>query len=66
MDCVVVCPVDCFYEGEKMLVIYLEECTVCGDCEPECPVTALLPDNAFGDPAESIKWEEHNHKYSEL
>jgi len=23
MDCVEVCPVDCFYEGENMLVIHL-------------------------------------------
>ena len=26
MDCVDVCPVDCFYEGENMLVIHPEEC----------------------------------------
>ena len=25
-DCVEVCPVDCFYEGENMLVINPEEC----------------------------------------
>jgi ferredoxin len=24
-DCVTVCPVDCFYEGENMLVIHPEE-----------------------------------------
>ena len=27
MDCVEVCPVDCFYEGENMLVINPIECT---------------------------------------
>jgi ferredoxin len=36
MDCVEVCPVDCFYEGENMLVIHPDECIGCGVCEPEC------------------------------
>jgi ferredoxin len=44
-DCVVVCPVNCFYEGENMLVIHPEECIDCGVCEPECPVQAIVPDN---------------------
>ena len=43
-DCVEVCPVDCFYEGENMLVIHPDECIDCGVCEPECPVEAILPD----------------------
>ena len=30
MDCVAVCPVDCFYEGENMLVIHPDECIDCG------------------------------------
>jgi len=29
-DCVEVCPVDCFYEGENMLVIHPDECTDSG------------------------------------
>ena len=41
-DCVVVCPVECFYEGEKMLYIHPEECIDCGACEPECPVEAIF------------------------
>jgi len=45
MDCVEVCPVDCFYEGENMLVIHPEECIDCGVCEPECPAEAILPDS---------------------
>ena len=44
MDCVEVCPVDCFYEGENFLVIHPDECIDCGVCEPECPVEAILPD----------------------
>ncbi len=45
MDCVEVCPVDCFYEGENMLVIHPDECIDCGVCEPECPPKAILPDS---------------------
>ena len=44
MDCVEVCPVDCFYEGENMLVINPDECIDCGVCIPECPVNAILPE----------------------
>ena len=61
-DCVEVCPVDCFYEGENMLVINPSECIDCGVCEPECPVEAILPDT---DP-EGAKWVEFNRKYSEI
>ena len=43
-DCVEVCPVDCFYEGENMLVIHPDECIDCGVCEPECPAEAIKPD----------------------
>lgn len=41
-DCVVVCPMDCFYEGESMLFIHPDECVDCGACEPECPVQAIF------------------------
>ena len=61
MDCVEVCPVDCFYEGENMLVIHPDECIDCGVCEPECPADAIRPDTepGMGD------WVEHNRKYAE-
>ena len=62
MDCVDVCPVDCFYEGENMLVIHPDECIDCGVCEPECPVDAILPDT---EPEGEI-WVEFNRKYSEI
>src|SRR5215469_11916202 len=42
--CVDVCPVDCIYEGEQQLFIHPEECIDCGACEPECPVTAIFPE----------------------
>ena len=64
-DCVEVCPVDCFYEGENFLAINPDECIDCGVCEPECPVDAIVPDNAIS-PEESVKWEEINRKYAQL
>ena len=48
MDCVEVCPVDCFYEGENFLVIHPDECIDCGVCEPECPADAIKPDTEPG------------------
>lgn len=60
-DCVEVCPVDCFYEGENMLVIHPDECIDCGVCEPECPVDAIVPDT---DPAAEA-YLEVNRQYSE-
>ena len=44
MDCVEVCPVDCFYVGENMLVIHPDECIDCGACVPACPVSAIFPE----------------------
>ena len=41
-DCVVVCPTDCFHEGDQMLYINPEPCVDCGACEPECPVSAIF------------------------
>ena len=60
-DCVEVCPVDCFYEGENMLVINPDECIDCGVCEPECPEDAILPDTD----EEGGKWVEFNGKWSQ-
>ena len=62
MDCVTVCPVDCFYEGESMLVINTDECIDCGVCEPECPADAIRPDTADG----AAVWVNFNQKYAEL
>ena len=41
MDCVEVCPVDCFHEGPNYLVINPDECIDCSLCEPECPANAI-------------------------
>ena len=44
ISCQSVCPVDCIHETDRMLVIDPEECIDCGACEPECPVTAIFPE----------------------
>lgn len=41
-DCVVVCPTECFHEGETMLYIDPENCIDCEACIPECPVEAIF------------------------
>ena len=58
-DCVTVCPVDCFYEGENMLVINPDECIDCGVCVPECPAEAIFPESE-----ELIEWVGINQKYA--
>jgi ferredoxin len=58
-DCVEVCPVDCFYEGENMLVINPDECIDCGVCEPECPAEAIEAESEG-----NVKWLEVNREYS--
>jgi ferredoxin len=45
MDCVEVCPVDCFHEGPNMLVIDPDECIDCTLCEPECPAEAIYSED---------------------
>jgi ferredoxin len=60
MDCVEVCPVDCFYEGENMLVIHPDECIDCGVCEPECPAEAIVPDSE----SSATRWVEMNREYA--
>jgi ferredoxin len=42
--CIEVCPVDCFKEGEYMVIIDPDECIDCGVCEPECPIDAIKPE----------------------
>jgi len=61
-DCVEVCPVDCFYEGENTLVINPDECIDCGVCEPECPVEAIWADtDSSKDPGELAFWLKYNN-----
>ena len=60
-DCVSVCPVNCFYEGENMLVIHPDECIDCGVCVPECPVDAIKPDTE----PDLEKWLELNREFAQ-
>jgi ferredoxin len=53
-DCVVVCPVECFYEGETMLYIHPDECIDCEACVPECPVEAIFHEDNLPE-----KWAEY-------
>ena len=62
MDCVEVCPVDCFYEGDNMLVIHPDECIDCGACISECPVEAIFEESDV--PSHLIEWIEKNENES--
>jgi ferredoxin len=56
-DCVDVCPVSAFREGEKMVYIHPDVCIDCESCVPMCPVDAIFRDDNV--PSE---W----HEYIEL
>ncbi|GGI53277.1 ferredoxin FdxA [Oxalicibacterium solurbis] len=43
-DCVVVCPMDCFFEGPNFIAIHPDECIDCSMCVAECPVGAIVGD----------------------
>jgi ferredoxin len=61
LGCVSVCPVDCihFEEGvDRKLYIDPNECIDCGACEPECPVTAIFPEEDV--PPQSVAFIEKN------
>lgn len=60
MDCVTVCPVDCFREGATMLVIAPDECIDCGACWGVCPARAILADSEAG----ADQWTGHNRDYA--
>lgn len=42
--CQKVCPVDCIYEGGRMMYIHPDECINCGLCLSVCPVEAIFED----------------------
>src|SRR4051794_123350 len=47
--CIDECPVDCIYEGDRMLYIHPDECVDCGACEPVCPVEAIYYEDDLPD-----------------
>jgi ferredoxin len=53
-DCVTVCPVDCFHEGENFLAIDPDVCIDCAACVPVCPTAAI-----FRDTDVPSKWTEY-------
>jgi NAD-dependent dihydropyrimidine dehydrogenase PreA subunit len=52
--CIDECPVDCIYEGDRMLYIQPDECVDCGACEPVCPVEAIYYEDDVPD-----KWADY-------
>ena len=64
MDCVEVCPVDCFHEGPNMLVIDPDECIDCAVCIPECPVNAIFAEEDV--PPDQMKFVKLNIELARL
>jgi NAD-dependent dihydropyrimidine dehydrogenase PreA subunit len=56
--CVEECPVDCIYEGDRMLYIHPDECVDCGACEPVCPVGAIFYDDDV--PSDQVDYKQYN------
>lgn len=54
-SCILECPVDCIYEGGRMLYINPEECIDCGACEPACPTDAIYWDDELPKDKERFK-----------
>lgn len=52
-DCVLVCPVDCFYELDSQLVIDPDECIDCSACVAECPVEAIYAEDELPESEEA-------------
>jgi ferredoxin len=65
-SCLEVCPVDCLYEGGRMMYINPTECIDCGACEPACPQEAiyaeeLVPDNLLAFTAANAEFVSRNN-----
>ncbi|MFS8974547.1 DUF3470 domain-containing protein [Cupriavidus necator] len=43
-DCIEVCPVQAFHQGQNFMVIDPEVCINCSICEAVCPVSAIKSD----------------------
>jgi len=60
-SCIEECPVDCIYEGNRMLYIQPDECVDCGACEPVCPVEAIYYEDDI-----PSQWKEYGPVNSEF
>ena len=59
--CIGECPVDCIYEGGRMLYIHPDECVDCGACVPVCPVDAIYYEDDL--PGEWRAWHRVNVEF---
>ncbi|GBD36550.1 Ferredoxin-1 [bacterium HR36] len=59
-DCVVVCPVECFWQDEMMLYIDPVDCIDCEACVPECPVQAI-----YAEANVPSEWQEYIQRNAE-
>jgi len=58
---VVVCPVECFYQGDQILYIHPDECIDCEACVPECPVEAIFYEDNLPE-----QWKEYTQLNAEM
>ncbi|MGL1659460.1 indolepyruvate ferredoxin oxidoreductase subunit alpha, partial [Vibrio parahaemolyticus] len=53
--CQTVCPVECIYEGGRMMYIHPDECINCGICLSVCPVQAIYDEEDLPAAAQAFK-----------
>ena len=63
-DCVEVCPVDAFREGENCLVIDPDDCIDCTLCVAQCPVNAIFMEGDL--PPKWSEWTAINARLSKV
>jgi len=59
--CQDVCPVECIYEGGRMMYIHPVECISCGLCLSVCPVDAIWSEDDL--PGHEEKFREINAEF---
>ncbi len=59
--CQTACPVECIYEGGRMMYIQPDECINCGLCLSVCPVEAIFAEEDL--PAEERSYLEVNAEF---